>query len=300
MSHRSKPITNDTIWRLFRCTHKELRHLKQSFKSALLSQTVHGRPLLGQLPSASDPDGSLRADVWEAVGRKDAMLRTLLRGERWAPGPLPEGFEERVKRVREKIFWDLNAAVRRKRPVEGMGAEEKERRSRQNDRYLSRSGKRVRHTVVDDSSEEADDSPEIRRLAAQQSNPTTRLSEPLGLSGGDSSDGDSQSDATGANDGASESPSPQVQMTSRKDAASQSGITEITRSEFVESNNPMTTLPGAVRRIQQLETRVEALEERIRDQDTQAEGRVLRSVRGMLAERDRKIERLRFYLEGDR
>lgn len=105
--------------------------------------------------------------------------------------------------------------------------------------------------------------------------------------------------AVGESSDVASGPRPARRRTLSTEAASQFDVAEITRTEFVKSTAAVTTLPRAVRRIEQLEARIEMLEERIRDQDTQAEGRVLRSVRGMLAERDRTIERLRFYLEGE-
>lgn len=306
MSASRNPPTNPQICRLLRCTPNELRHLKQSFKSALLAQTVHGCPVLGQLPSASDPDGSLRADLWEVIGQSDAVLGAILKGERWAPGPLPQGWKERVKRVREKIFWDLNTSVRRKRRIEDVAAptesedevEDVVRRRRRVKNPRTGSGKKARRRVVDESSQEGD-SGSGEGVLAKRSSPRGSSVGSAGLFNGESSDAASEADAGAASDGLPELPTSGRQKTLSADAAPQSDVAEITRSEFVESTAPVTTLPRAVRRIKELEARVEALEERIQDQNDRAEGRVLRSVRGMLAERDRTIERLRFYLEGD-
>lgn len=106
-------LKNPNICHLLRCTPDELRQLKNALKSELQAQWVGGRPFLGQLPSESDPDGSIREGLWAAVATKNPLLGRLLNGRRYPLGTLPAGFADGLRMVKDKIFADINTAVRR-------------------------------------------------------------------------------------------------------------------------------------------------------------------------------------------
>lgn len=282
--------TNAVICRLLRCTPPELRRLKIAFKSQLRSHHINGRPLLGQLPSESDPDGSVREKLWSTVTADDDIVGALLAGERYPAGARPRHFEEKVRVVKEKIWRDLTTTARRSG----------KRRS---------AARRAGRAGIAGSDAEGDlDVEDVRAPLERRS---------LGCDaagGGRHGRGRVSQGSTDSADGSNRLPSPPTSEEPSEHSRSEAHVPAVSRQNIqqtprrcparrsssgtVGGHTEGTTaiLQGTSR---ELEHCVKALEEAMRQQEALVEDRVVRRVLGMLKERDRTIERLRWYLEGD-
>ena len=303
MSPNNRPPNNPEMCRLLRCTPTELHTLKRTYR-ALQTQHVNGAPLLGQLPSAADPDGTLREDLWYEMGRENAVLGVLMRGERYAVGgggrrALPANFERRLEVVREKIFRDLNAAVRRRKPGGRKRRSSTESVASLSSTPLGRPGKVPR---VSSSGESSGSRYGRERPSAMQSiSPPSQTRSPVmqSIEGGVGSD---TIDANNAGHWSLNlntiSPSPEP-VERPAAASSPSRRLDAEREGRPANRRPSTTLPGAVRQIHELEERVKMLEQQLQRQESEVEEKMGQRMQDMFVERDRRIEKLRWYLEGD-
>lgn len=284
---REAHLTNPSTCRILHCTPTGLRALKCTFKAELHEQWAGGQPLLGQLPSESDPDGSIRAELWAEVTRKNAVFGALLAGERYAPGVLPERFEEGVRKVKEKIFRDLNGEVRR--GIKRRGGLEGVRRAAA--RGVS-----------------TPDAPSRNLFQAEGAGPPQGRVTGWEDSGSTSCDvrGDSIINPAGELAGLVDTGSKGRLSDSKENGSTETGSPR--RRSRGTSSPPLptvlphpprgTTLPAAISRVQELETCVSRHEELLKEHDARVEERVMKRVARMFADRDGTIERLQWYLEG--
>lgn len=252
MGHRST-TNNPDICRLLRCSLPELRRLKLAFKAELQEAWAGGGPFFGQLPSESDPDGAIREELWEAVARKDGMLQSLLRGGRYLLKGPPRSFSVKLQAAKEKIFLDLNTAVRR--------------------------GRRIGRRQASRTSEDGSLAGGHWQLPLGQSSRQTGSSQMP-----DDERSASPTPGVGGDEGEDERPLSQRRSSSSLAAAAPFQL---------QCSNK--TLPNAIKRIEELEVRLEMLEQQHQRHDGDV-NRVMQRVGAMFAERDRLIERLRWYL----
>lgn len=231
---------------------------------------------------------------------------------------MPRGFERRLRGVKAKIWDDLNGEARRRPQRNGKGrvvAVESEESgdedgdssvigdltpggwmaARQEDAQPRTPTRRSRALVSTDPTSSMARRPtsSLKTRAVAPSSLGRRSGSGLFLSD-DSPETEAQAEA-----GADPSPPPQpthfLSQSPAVRAASRLRRLNVPLGGLPAVQHRTMTLPTAIRRIRELESRVAVLEQEAQ----QCEERALERVQSMFKRRERLVERLRWYLEGE-